>query len=59
MIINQNSNTPKYNPYWDYIKMNLIDVNFNELKKVLTLSTCYNENEKVLLHAKLIKLEQK
>ena len=34
IIINQDSNTPKSNPYWDYIKMNLIDVNFNELKKI-------------------------
>lgn len=25
---------PKANPYWDYIKMNLINVNFNELKSV-------------------------
>ena len=24
---------PKDNPYWDYIKMNLIDVNISELKK--------------------------
>lgn len=24
---------PEYNPYWDYIKMKLIDVNFNELKQ--------------------------
>lgn len=23
---------PEFNPYWDYIKMNLLDVNFNELK---------------------------
>lgn len=25
---------PKSNPYWDYIKMNMIDINFNELKKI-------------------------
>lgn len=25
---------PSSNPYWDYIKMNLIDVNFNELKNI-------------------------
>ena len=31
----------------------------NELDKVLTLSTCYNELEKVVLHAKLIKIEEK
>lgn len=25
---------PKSNPYWDYINMNLIDVNFNDLKNI-------------------------
>lgn len=25
---------PEFNPYWDYIKMNLIDVNFEELKNI-------------------------
>lgn len=25
---------PEFNPYWDYIKMNLIHVNFNELKEI-------------------------
>ena len=29
----------------------------NENDEVLTLSTCYNETEKVVLHAKLIKKE--
>lgn len=33
-IINQSENIPKSNPYWDYIKMNMIDINFNELKKI-------------------------
>ncbi len=33
-IINQNNDIPKFNPYWDYIKMNLINVNFNDLKKI-------------------------
>lgn len=32
-IIEQQEEIPKSNPYWDYIKMNLIDVDFNELKK--------------------------
>jgi len=31
-IINQNIDISKSNPYWDYIKMNLINVNFNDLK---------------------------
>lgn len=33
-IINQTEKIPKSNPYWDYINMNLIDVNLNELKKI-------------------------
>ena len=32
-IINQDLDIPKSNPYWDYIKMNLIDVDFTELKQ--------------------------
>ncbi len=32
-VIEQNQEIEKTNPYWDYIKMNLIDVDFNELKK--------------------------
>lgn len=31
----------------------------NENDNILTLSTCYNDDEKVVLHAKLIKKEQK
>ena len=31
----------------------------NENDKILTLSTCYNDKEKVVLHAKLIKKEKK
>lgn len=33
-IIEQEKEIPKYNPYWDYIKMNLLNVNFKELKKL-------------------------
>jgi len=33
-IIEQVEEIPKTNPYWDYIKMNLINVNFNELKSI-------------------------
>lgn len=33
------------------------DVNLNEEDKILTLSTCYKENDRVVLHAKLIKME--
>lgn len=34
IIIEQNEEVPKANPYWDYIKMNLIDVNFDNLKSI-------------------------
>ena len=33
------------------------NTNVSENDNVLTLSTCYNNNEKVVLHAKLIKKE--
>lgn len=33
-IIEQTEEIPPFNPYWDYIKMNLIDVDFSELKKI-------------------------
>lgn len=33
-IIEQVEEIPSFNPYWDYIKMNLIDVNFNEFKQI-------------------------
>ena len=32
-IIEQKEDIPEDNPYWDYIKMNMLDVNFSELKK--------------------------
>ena len=36
-----------------------INTTVNELDNILTLSTCFNEDEKVVLHAKLIKKETK
>ena len=33
-IIEVTKEIDKFNPYWDYIKMNLIDVDFTELKKI-------------------------
>lgn len=33
-IIEQEEEIPKENPYWDYIGMNMIDVNFSELKNI-------------------------
>ncbi len=35
------------------------NTSINENDKILTLSTCYNDNDKVVLHAKLIKREKK
>ena len=35
------------------------DTNVNKDDKILTLSTCYNDKEKVVFHAKLIKREKK
>lgn len=35
------------------------DVTLNESDKILTLSTCYKQNDRVVLHAKLIKMEDK
>ena len=33
-IIEPEEEIPKSDPYWDYIKMNMIDINFNELKNI-------------------------
>ena len=35
-IIEPEEKPNEFNPYWDYIKMNLIDVDFSELNKMLT-----------------------
>ena len=49
--------------YIDFLEMlkNRSEYKFNVLlnkeDKILTLSTCYNDNERVVLHAKLIKME--
>ena len=40
-VIEQEEEIPKSNPYWDYIKMNMIDINFNELKNI-------NKDEKTI-----------
>ena len=37
--------------------MHNFDTNINENDNILTLSTCYNNDEKLVLHAKLIKRE--
>jgi len=85
VIIEQEEEIDKANPYWDYIQMNLINVDFMELTlinnqtkgwiqvngsnvnypfvnasdKILTLSTCYNNDDKIVIHAKLIKKENR
>lgn len=33
-VIEQDLEIPEYNPYWDYINMNLIDVDFDNLKSI-------------------------
>ena len=33
-IIEQEEKIPEFNPYWDYIKMNMLNVDFSELKKI-------------------------
>lgn len=33
-IIGENKKIPKSNPYWNYIKMNMMDVKFNKLKEI-------------------------
>lgn len=51
--------------FLDFANMliNRSDYNFNtsinEKDKIITLSTCYNDDSRVVLHAKLIKLEKK
>lgn len=51
--------------FYDFINMlkdrsNFIfNTSINETDRILTLSTCYNENEKMVIHAKLIKIEKK
>lgn len=35
------------------------EVDLNKDDKILTLSTCYKESDRVVLHAKLIKMEVK
>lgn len=35
------------------------DTNVNENDRILTLSTCYNDKDKIVLHAKLIKKEKR
>lgn len=32
-VIEQEEEIPEFNPYWDYIKMNMLNVDFYELKK--------------------------
>lgn len=36
IIIEQPKELPAFNPYWDYISMNLLNVDFSKLKKLTT-----------------------
>ena len=59
--INFNDNE-KYMEFLNMIKERSkynFDVSLNEFDKILTLSTCYKQNDRVVLHAKLIKMEDK
>lgn len=53
------------NDYKDFIKTIknrtalYFNTNLTEKDKILTLSTCYNKKQKVVLHAKLIKVEKR
>ena len=53
------------NDFSEYIKMvknrSIYEFNTNVLDndKILTLSTCYRNNEKLVLHAKLVKMQLK
>lgn len=40
-VIEPEEEIPKSNPYWDYIKMNMIDINFNELKNINNDVKCW------------------
>ena len=61
--IKVNFNSNKEFNEWTSVLINRSTYNFNtivsELDNILTLSTCYNDYEKVVLHAKLIKKEIK
>ena len=52
----------EYNKFIDMIKKRSVhnfNVNVSNNDKILTLSTCYNNSDKVVLHAKLIEKESK
>ena len=55
-------NNSSFTSFLDTIKNRSIhnfNVNLNENDKILTLSTCYNKKEKLVIHAKLIKIDKK
>ena len=39
--------------------MVFFDTSVNTKNKILTLSTCYNNSEKMVVHAKLVKQEKR
>lgn len=56
------SSDTEYQAFLDKLKKRSVfdfDAPINTNDKIITLSTCYNNNEKVVMHAKLIKYEKK
>ena len=59
--INYN-NLDEYQKFLDLVKQrSMVDfsTNVNTSNKILTLSTCYNSSEKMVVHAKLVKQEKR
>ena len=56
------SSDEKYEKFLSLLKSRSeyqFEVDLNKDDKILTLSTCYKESDRVVLHAKLIKMEVK
>jgi len=61
-LVTRFKNEETFENFLNFIKDRSIydfNTNLSEEDKIITLSTCYSSNEKVVMHAKLIKLEEK
>ncbi|MDY0097475.1 MAG: class B sortase [Candidatus Dojkabacteria bacterium] len=61
-IVNNFRNDSTYENFLKFIKERSVykfDVDLNSRDNILTLSTCYSKSERVVMHAKLIKQENK
>lgn len=61
-IVTDFSNDATYQNFLDFIKNRSIydfNVDLDSQDKILTLSTCYSSEEKLIMHAKLIKIDDK